>query len=107
MATRRPSRFFFSEQPALRDQAEPVLELLYNEMLLSEERGEIPQLDDYLARFPQYANELRLQFEIHSALEVVDAEAAATAALFVLRWLVIPRHPEVPPAIRGLTATKY
>src|SRR4029079_16366712 len=66
-----------NEQPALRDQAEPVLELLYNEMLLSEERGQVPQLDCYLQRFPQFADELRLQFEIHAALAADDVASVS------------------------------
>src|SRR5262245_51839430 len=68
------------EQPALRDQAEPILELLYHEMLLSEERGQPPQLDDYLRRFPHLANELRMQFEVHTALSSDGSAAAAQRA---------------------------
>jgi serine/threonine protein kinase/tetratricopeptide (TPR) repeat protein len=48
---------------------EELLDLIYNEVVLREEDGESPELDEYLARFPQYAAELRAQFQIHRALQ--------------------------------------
>src|SRR6187401_2528217 len=63
-----PVEKLVEEQPALLDHAGPVLELLYHEMLLREERGQPPILDDFLRRFPQFAPDLRMQFEVHAAL---------------------------------------
>jgi len=57
------------ENPALRSEAEAILELIYHEVLLREEHGEAPRLDEYLQRFPQFAAQLRDQFEVHGALE--------------------------------------
>jgi serine/threonine-protein kinase len=62
--------------PALRANPEAVLELIYNEVVLREERGERPQLDEYLRRFPELSQELRLQFEVHAA---VEADLARTS----------------------------
>src|SRR5271155_4241202 len=53
--------------PVLDD--EELLDLIYNEVVLREEDGESPELAEYLRRFPQYAGELRAQFEIHRALQ--------------------------------------
>jgi eukaryotic-like serine/threonine-protein kinase len=53
--------------PVLDD--EELLDLIYSEVVLREEDGESPELDEYLRRFPQYAGELRAQFEIHKALK--------------------------------------
>src|SRR5262245_47581747 len=92
-----PVEKLVDEQPSLRDQPEPVLELLYNEMLLREERGQPPQLEDYLRRFPQFADELRMQFEVHAALTAVgglgeDDEAVRRAAQ---AFDSAPRCPEI------------
>src|SRR4051812_16556235 len=53
--------------PTLDD--DEILDLIYNEVVLREEDGESPELDDYLRRFPQYAEDLRAQFEVHRALQ--------------------------------------
>jgi WD40 repeat protein/serine/threonine protein kinase len=91
-----PVEELVEEQPSLRDQAGPVLELLYHEMLLTEERGQRPQLEDYLRRFPQFANEVRMQFEVHAALtavgELTDADAVRRAAQ---AFDSAPRCPEI------------
>jgi WD40 repeat protein/tRNA A-37 threonylcarbamoyl transferase component Bud32 len=45
-----------------------VLDLIYNEIVLREERGDRPRLEEYLGRFPQYAEPLRWQFSVHEGL---------------------------------------
>jgi serine/threonine protein kinase/tetratricopeptide (TPR) repeat protein len=57
------------QYPALRDDADWVLQVIYQEILLREERGEIPQLEEYLSRFPRFASELRPLFAVHRVLE--------------------------------------
>ena len=54
---------YLEQHPALRADANAVLDLLYNEFVLRDQRGEKPQLDEYLERFPELAPELRVQFE--------------------------------------------
>jgi hypothetical protein len=54
--------------PALRNDPEGVLDLIYNEVLLREQAGDSPRLADYLHRFPQWASLLEDQFEVHQAL---------------------------------------
>jgi WD40 repeat protein/serine/threonine protein kinase len=75
-----PVEKLVEEQPALRDHAGPVLELLYQEMLLSEERGQPPVLDDFLRRFPQFAADVRMQFEVHAALTADGNHSARDGA---------------------------
>lgn len=53
----------------LKSQAEAACDLIYGEFLLREEHGESPSLDDYLGRFPQYADSLR---ELHKAARLDD-----------------------------------
>jgi tetratricopeptide (TPR) repeat protein/predicted Ser/Thr protein kinase len=42
-----------------------LLDLIHAEVLLREERGEVPSLAEYLGRFPHLAAPLREQFELH------------------------------------------
>jgi WD40 repeat protein/tRNA A-37 threonylcarbamoyl transferase component Bud32 len=61
-----------------------VLDLIYNEIVLREERGDKPQLEEYLGRFPQHAEQLRWQFSVHEGLRECsfwkEAAGAAGAA---------------------------
>jgi serine/threonine protein kinase/tetratricopeptide (TPR) repeat protein len=60
---------FLKEFPPLTQDDDELLDLIYNEVVLREEHGESPELDEYLRRFPQYSAELRDQFEVHRALQ--------------------------------------
>ncbi len=60
---------YVQQHPALREDAEGTLELLYNEILIRLEAGEVPRLEEYQARFPPLAARLELLFEVHSVLE--------------------------------------
>jgi WD40 repeat protein/Tfp pilus assembly protein PilF len=54
--------------PALRNHHEQILDLIFAEYLLREEMGERPAPDEFLKRFPRYAQELKLQLELNQAL---------------------------------------
>src|SRR5262249_2687626 len=47
---------------------EGVLDLIYNELLLREELGELPQVAEYQQRFPHLAEQLRIQFKVDRAM---------------------------------------
>lgn len=51
---------------------ETLLDLIYQEVLLREQFGELPLLEDYLRRFPHLADELRLQFELDRAMQALQ-----------------------------------
>jgi tRNA A-37 threonylcarbamoyl transferase component Bud32 len=55
--------------PTLRSEEEVVLDLVYSEFLLREERGEAPSAEEYLDRFPQYEAPLREQLALHQAMK--------------------------------------
>src|SRR4051794_8220823 len=57
-----------NRRPGLRQDADAVLDLVYNEVVLREERGQRPRLADYLSRFPDLAEQLQVQFEVEGAL---------------------------------------
>src|SRR5438132_2216911 len=60
---------YLQQYPGLQSDGEGILDLVCNEIDLREEWGEAPQLDEYLQRFPQFASQLGLQFEVHRALQ--------------------------------------
>ncbi len=69
---------YLGDFPAVADDPEAVFELLYNEILIREELGECPDPRYYAAAFPELAERLRLQLQVHEALS--SGEIAA------VRW---------------------
>src|SRR6516165_10342862 len=66
---RTPAEEYLAQQPGLRDDAEAVLDLIYQEVMLREQAGESPRLEEYAGRFPHLAAQLELQFELERAFE--------------------------------------
>jgi hypothetical protein len=66
---------YLERHPAL--PADALLDLIYQEVVLLQEAGEAPQLNEYLRRFPQFAAQLKDQFEVDEALESGDLFGAA------------------------------
>jgi tRNA A-37 threonylcarbamoyl transferase component Bud32 len=60
---------YLGRYPALRHDDERVLDLIYGEVFLREQRGERPRREDYLRRFPHLSAQLAAQFDVHEALE--------------------------------------
>src|SRR5262249_12901082 len=60
---------YLEKHPGLRDDREGLLDLIYNEIILREGRGESPALPEYQARFPDVAAALGDLFEVHRAIE--------------------------------------
>src|SRR5262245_22201680 len=77
---------YLQQQPTLRGDAEAVLDLIYNEIILRQQNGEVPQPDEYLARFPDVADRLRQLFEVDAALALpVRPALPATLGRFEIR----------------------
>ncbi len=53
--------------PQLASSDESVVDLIYSEFWLREERGDAPSREEYLRRFPQYAERLNSLFELGEA----------------------------------------
>jgi len=64
--------------PELFADLDHLLDLIYNEICLREQAGDEPSLAEYQRRFPELAEPLRLQFEVHLAIES-DADSSRTA----------------------------
>ncbi len=77
-----PAEDYLGRHPAVAADPDLAVDLVFNEFLLRERRGERPGPDEYARRFPQYAAVLRPQIELHGAL------ASDTVA-----WDGAPRRP--------------
>jgi WD40 repeat protein len=60
---------YFAQHPGLLAEGPAAVQLLYSEMMLRVESGEVPCVEEYLERFPRFSDQLRLLFEVHEALE--------------------------------------
>jgi serine/threonine protein kinase len=68
-----PVETLLHQHPALHPDTEGLLDLIYQEVFLRERRGETPQRDEYLRRFPHLAAPLGEQFDVHQAIQAETA----------------------------------
>src|SRR5689334_5024466 len=66
---RVPVEAYLAQYPALGEDPEAVLDLILGEVILREEAGEPLRPGDFLKRFPSLEEPLRVQFEVHQALQ--------------------------------------
>jgi serine/threonine protein kinase len=95
---------YLERYPALRTDPEAAVDLIYQEVLLREARGEVVQTSEYLQRFPQCAAQLRDQFEVHQALGSGDPAAGPGTPPNVQPVSLDPSAPAGPavlPVIPG------
>ncbi len=74
-----PAEDYIDAFPAIRDHAASAIDLIFAEYLLREGHGERPPPEEFLRRFPQHAEELKLQIELHRELDDDRAPAASLA----------------------------
>jgi serine/threonine protein kinase len=67
-----PVESYLQRYPLLGQHDEGILDLIYHEIFLRERGGEHPICEEYVKRFPQFAEQLRLQFEVHAAFDPED-----------------------------------
>jgi serine/threonine-protein kinase len=72
---------YFQKYPALRADADNAVDLVYNEFRLRESQGEQPALEEYVQRFPDYAEVLAAQVELHRAMTEQAPEAGSRPAV--------------------------
>jgi serine/threonine protein kinase/WD40 repeat protein/tetratricopeptide (TPR) repeat protein len=99
-----PAETYLDAFPVVQDESEHAVELVLAEYLLREEIGERPGLEEYLQRFPRYADELRLQIELHRAMETDRAlppTRVESTGLLDCRQSESPGGSEALPTIPG------
>jgi serine/threonine-protein kinase len=72
-AERPLAETYLEKLPALRDDENLALDLIYSEVLLREAQGEKPRLEEYAQRFPHYADLLARQFAVHQLLNASNS----------------------------------
>jgi predicted ATPase len=77
---RVPATDYLRDFPALRDDPEAAIEVIFGEFLLRDRLGESPELCQYQREYPEYAAQLALQVELHRALEGQADEGSAIEA---------------------------
>jgi serine/threonine protein kinase len=99
---RTPAEGYLERLPARGRGQTTAVDLVYAEFMLREQLGETPRPEEYLGRFPQFADALRRQFELHELLRegfgstgdapptAEDTEAARSAVDF----LAPPERPD-------------
>jgi serine/threonine protein kinase len=70
---------YLEKNPGLGDDREGLLDLIYNEIILREGRGESPAFPEYQERFPHLAAALGDLFEVHRAIEQVTEDSCSDA----------------------------
>jgi WD40 repeat protein len=85
---RVPAEAYLQRHPGLQADAEAALELIYNEIIIRQQLGEAPRLEEYQQRFPPLAARLELLLEVHAALETCPSPAATS--------LFVAADPRVP-----------
>lgn len=89
---------YLKGRPDIEENTEVLLDLIYGEVVLRREAGELPTPDEYVKRFPALAEPIRTQFEIDDALE----GAMTMAADDTDRREYPPSPPNPPPGFELL-----
>jgi serine/threonine protein kinase len=99
---RVPAEQYRDTDPRLRSDSSALVAVVFGEYLLRGELGESPTPDEYLARFPELAGELRKLFAVAAALKSAGlAETEAVPA----PGRRVPGLP--PPQIEGFEVLDY
>ena len=76
----QPAESYLARFPALCDDPELAVDIIYAEYLARERSGECPVAAEYRQRFPAFAEELSKQIDLHRALEAIDDESDAESS---------------------------
>jgi serine/threonine protein kinase/WD40 repeat protein len=95
---------FLARDPALQLGEESVLDLLYQECILREERGEHPAADEYVRRFPTLEKSLRQQFALDQILASQGRPPNPAADTSWPATIGGGLVPEVPPTVPSFSA---
>jgi serine/threonine protein kinase len=97
---------YLEEQPALRANDELAVDVIYSEVLLREELGEVVSAEEYLRRFPQYAEKLRRQLRLHEALRTDPLPSGANQS-GASPWPDLPGYEILGELGRGARGIVY
>jgi tetratricopeptide (TPR) repeat protein len=99
---------YLAQHPELGSNSACAVEVLFNEMLLRRERGEVPELQEYAQRFPPLIPQLRLLLEVDQEIaqgHLLDLHPA-TAAMGTAGTAAQAAEAMPLPAIPGYEVLK-
>ena len=73
------AEWYFERFPVLSEDPELGLDLIHREFMLREVLGEAPDLEEYAARFPRFAESIEVQVAFHHALDAVADQSDGAA----------------------------
>ncbi len=87
---------YLDAEPGLADDRQAVLDLIYNEIVLRSLAGDQPRPDEYVRRFPDYAEPIRRQFIVHQMLmsDSSSSDGPASAKAMMTVPPAADEHPE-------------
>jgi serine/threonine protein kinase len=87
--------------PALAEDSEAALEVVYGEFVVRKKLGEKPRPSEYLDRFPQLAAGLQVQFDLSEAMDRMDGEMQGRTQQVVVAPPQVPHTTarEMPPPV--------
>jgi adenylate cyclase len=95
---RVPVEAYLQRRPDL--DSDTAFELVLTEVVLRQDYAEPAQLDEYVWRFPQFADRLERHFALHATL-AADADGESTSATVISRPPVLIAAREDLPAVPG------
>ena len=95
-----PVETYLAQEPLLKTDTQAILDLIYNEIVLREELGELPRLEEYLTRFPGLTRDLELQFEVERAIQSESSVNVGRDLTTIAGHTPVPT-PTVVPAVSG------
>jgi hypothetical protein len=98
-----PAEDYLRRHPAVAADPELAIDLIFHEYLLREGLGQRPAANEYVRRFPAYADSLRRQIELHRALATRDGAQSSRlpADALTLAAAPAPMHESAWPAVPG------
>ena len=96
---RVPAERYLHTYSILKTDPDQAFVLIYGEFLLRQELGETPTLDEYLQRFPEWADWLRQQDEFHKAVDAapLDWDTKFNFELTTRLAAELRKQPNAPP----------
>lgn len=99
---RVPAETFINRDSRLQDNDDAILDLILSEVILREEVGEKPRVDEYVTRFPRLEGPIRRQFAVHQALNEDEQPSYRTLGDSSAKTIHGPPvHPSAGPTAAG------